>query len=372
MREIKAILIGGSNTVMKPGYAPELPRCFHPYGIDLRVVANLAVGNTSVITGLMQLKANVDALREAEVLFIEYTLNDSTFFGGYEGLETWTQAYEGAIRYARTINPGIKIVAIIFANQRGLHRNGVHPLHAGVHYLASYYDFVVADVNADFVRRFGSGFFEQPGAYQDMAHYQRPMMTNLAAEVIAARAARHLSSEKAPAPLPDRLCETDYANCGIVRHADMTGPEVLNFKNYRFNFDAIELVGHKITLEIESGTLIAAQYISVKDAAKLYVGANGNWHSCLTLKPGVVEPAYKFLVSMIDLPLTAIDGVNRIVLTTVRPQGVSISGIPQVGGKEPVRAERSLPIVSLMHTGNVISINIEEDVALPEGLVQTA
>jgi len=361
MREIKAILIGGSNTVMRPGYVPELPRCFQPYGIDLRVIANLPVGNTSILMGLMQLKANVDAIRASDVLFIEYTLNDSSFYSGRDALEKWSRGYEGAIRYARMVNPRIKIVAIILANQRGLHRTGVHPLHAGVHYLASYYDCAVADVNADFVRRFGSSFFEQPGTYQDAAHYQRPLITNLAAEIIAQNASEYLLSSHCPRSLPDKLCDTNYAECGLIRHVDLQGPEVLNFKNYLFNFDAIELVGHRISLEIESGSLVAAQYISVADAAKLYVQANGVWHSCLTLKPGMVEPKYKFLVSMIDFQFSPSEGVNRITLTTSNPTGEAIAKLAQVGGKEPVRPEQSLPIASIMHTGKITSIHIEKD-----------
>lgn len=365
MKTINAILVGGSNSVMRPGYVPELPRCFHPYGIDLRIIANLSVGNTSILTGLIQLKSNIDAIRGADALIIEYTLNDSTFYSGFDGLEKWSRAYEAAIRYARKINPKIKVVSIIFSNQKGLHRTGVHPLHAGVHYLAAYYDFVVADVNADFVRRFGSDFFEQPGTYQDSAHYQRPLITNLAAEIVAARAAAYLLSDDCPGLLPDKLCDTDYAECGIIRQSQLKGPEVVNFKNYRFDIDAIELVGHNIEIELESGSLIAAQYVSVKDAAKLYINENDKWHSCLTLKPGMVEPTYKFLVSMIDFQFTPIEGLNRIFFTTSKPEGVTISKIAQVGGKEPVRPERSLPIASLMHTGKLISIKVEKNEILP-------
>ncbi|QEU06953.1 SGNH/GDSL hydrolase family protein [Paracoccus yeei] len=365
MKKLNAVVIGGSNTVMRPGYLPELPRCFHPFGIELHIVANLPVGNTSIMMGLMQLKANVDALRAADVLFIEYTLNDTSFYTGPDGLAKWSRGYEGAIRFARTVNQKIKIVPIIFATQTGVHRTGINPLHAGVHYLAAHYGLAVADVNSAFIQRFGADFFEQPGMYQDFAHYQRPVVTNLAAEVVAERTAPYLLSDLVPGPLPPKLCATDYAECSLIRHPDVPIPTILNFKNYLYDVNAFEVAGNCITLEIEGGSIVAAQYICLEDAAQLYIQMNGAWFQCQTLQPGLVKPTYKFLLSMLNFDLPPAEGINRITLTTQRPEGVDLTKLVQVGTKPPVRPERSLPIAGLMHTGKLISVRVE-NMAQPE------
>ena len=82
MRKLSAVAIGGSNTVMRPGYLTELPRCLERHGIALDLKANLAVGNTTILNGLINLKSREDALKGSDVLLIEYTLNDTSAFAG--------------------------------------------------------------------------------------------------------------------------------------------------------------------------------------------------------------------------------------------------------------------------------------------------
>lgn len=361
MKRLNAILIGGSNTVMRPGYAQELPKCLHPHGIDLRISANIPVGNTSIMMGLMQLKIHSDAIREADVLFIEYTLNDTSFFGSADGLMRWARVYEGVIRYARTINPTIKIVCIIFATKTGPHRGGINPLHAGVHYLCAHYDLAIADVNGEFVRRFGAGFYDQPGMYQDYAHYQRPVVTKMAAEVIAEKCGGYLGSDFTPQALPDSICDSDYASCGMIMNDRFPALPASNFKNYLYDVDTADLVGHRIKLAIEGGTILAARYICVEDAAQLYIGANGTWYHCQTLQSGLVTPSYKFLLCMLNLEVPQIDGLNHFTLTTVKPAGAKMTKLVQPGTKEPVRPERHLPLSGILHSGKLISVDVEKE-----------
>ncbi|MBD9528659.1 hypothetical protein [Paracoccus sp. PAR01] len=358
MKKLNAVVIGGSNTVMRPGYMTELSRCFQRYGIDLNIAANLAVGHTSTLMGLIQLKANPEIIRAADVLFVEYTLNDSSFFKGTDGLEKWSRAFEGVVRFARSINHHLKIVPIIFASRVGVHRTGVNPLHGGVHYFSSYYDLAVADVNATFVKRFGSEFPELLGTYQDTAHYQRPIITTIAAEIVAECAYEYLLSDRSPPMLPPKVCAADYSNGSLLNHAELPDIQVVNFKNKVYDEDAFQLAGSRIALEIEDGTLLGAKYICVADAAQLYIQGNGDWYQCQTLQPGLVKPAFKFLMAMLTFDIKQVEGINRFMLTTIAPDGSEPSKMLQSGTRQPVREERSLPIACLLYTGRLVSASV--------------
>jgi hypothetical protein len=83
-------------------------------------------------------------------------VNDVSLYGDDRaGLESWTRAYEGVIRYALTVNPAIRIVSAILYNQQGAHRGTVPLLPAAIGYLTSWYDLVQVDTHRDFTRRFG-------------------------------------------------------------------------------------------------------------------------------------------------------------------------------------------------------------------------
>jgi|GEM_PF-2974947 len=357
MKKLNALVIGGSNTVMRPGYLPELPRCLQRFGVDLKIASSLAVGNTSIIMGLMRLKTHIEAIRAADVMLIEYTLNDTSFFAAsLDGVAKWTRGFEGVVRFARTINPGLKIVPIIFATQTGVHRSGINPLHGGVHYLANYYGMQAVDVNAALVARFGSDFPDLPGTYQDFAHYQKPIFTTIAAEIIAETAAAYLLSDRQPELLPPKICPTDYAACGVVVQKDVPDLTKDRFHNYLYDETTFDLSSGSVTLEIEKGSILAAKYICVEDSAQLYIEANGQWFQSMTMQPGMVEPKYKFLLSMLNFDLPVVDGLNRITLTGIRPAGVEFKNAPQIGAKPPARAENRLPFAAIMHTGTLRSI----------------
>ncbi|MCE3543790.1 hypothetical protein LXJ56_26800, partial [Escherichia coli] len=74
--KLKTVIIGGSNTVMLPGYLPSLLATMARRGIDLDIAADLAVGGTTSAFGLYQLKT-YDKLADCDLLLIEYALNDA-------------------------------------------------------------------------------------------------------------------------------------------------------------------------------------------------------------------------------------------------------------------------------------------------------
>lgn len=365
MKTVTAVAIGGSNTVMRPGYLTELPRGLSKYGINLKILANLAVGNTTILNGLINLKMNNAAIKSSDALFIEYTLNDtSVFASSLEAFGRWVKAMEGAIRFAREMNPNIKIIPVIFATRTGMHRSTINPLHGGVHYLASYYGLTAVDVNAALVQRFGRDFFEAPGAYGDYAHYQRPVFTTLAAEIIADRVKDVLLSRIGGGPLPPPVDPDNYAQTAVIESAQVSGLPEKKFKNYLYDETAFDIGAGSMSIEIEGGNILAAKFACTSDVCCCYVQINGKWFAANTMQPGMEEPKYKFLLSMISFEgLPKPKPGSKIIMTGRMPEASSVAELPQHGAKAPVRHQNSLPICGILYTGVLKEVTVVSDIA---------
>jgi len=72
----------------------------------------------------------------------------------------------------------------------------------------------------------------------------------------------------------------------------------------------------------------------------------------------LVKPALKLLMAMLTFDLRPSEGVNRFVLTTLPPEGVVPMKMLQSGTRIPVREERRLPVVQIMHTGRLVSVSV--------------
>ncbi|MFT4013014.1 MAG: hypothetical protein QM682_06355 [Paracoccus sp. (in: a-proteobacteria)] len=361
MKNVTAVAIGGSNTVMRPGYLTELPRCLKKYGINLKISSNLAVGNTTIFTGLINLKMNVESIKASDLLIIEYTLNDTSVFSStIEGLSRWVRGMEGVIRYARQINPSIKIIPVIFATRTGMHRSTINPLHGGVHYLANYYGLTPVDVNASLVQRFGRDFFESPGAYGDYAHYQRPIFTTLAAEIIADRIKDYLISRLGPSELPAEIDPNNYANSKLIVADDIPDLPKERFKNYLYDETAFDLGAGFISIEVDGGNLLAAKFACTGDICRCFVKVNGSWFSANTMQPGMEEPKYKFLLSMISFEsLPEPKPGSSIIISGKAPVDQDIKEMPQHGARRPTRAEVRLPVCGILYAGSIKNMRVE-------------
>lgn len=235
----------------------------------------------------------------------------------------------------------------------------MNPLHGGMHYLCNYYGLALADVNAALVARFGREFFDLAGSYGDHAHYQRPVFTRLAAEIIAERSKDYLLSRNLPGSLPPEIDPRNHSGASLLTADDLQGLTADRFKNHLYNEATADLASGSVDLEIEGGMILALKYVCTEDAAQCYVEANGAWHYCRTMQAGMEEPKYKFLLSMLDFDsLEAAEGVNKVRITGVAPEGVVPTLVRQFGARKPVRAEARLPISAILHTGTIKKVSV--------------
>ncbi len=176
---LKTIVIGGSNTVITRGYIDTLLHSCRQQGLPIDVIADHAVGNTTIGYGLMLLKRE-PMLATADLLLIEYAINDDFAYNVREDLlRHWSRLYEGVIRYARTINPRIRILTILLDTRTGEWAHRVPQIASRTYYICHTYDAWFCDVNRDILRAYGPSVLEDEGFYAtgDSAHYARPIAT---------------------------------------------------------------------------------------------------------------------------------------------------------------------------------------------------
>ncbi|QDA36606.1 SGNH/GDSL hydrolase family protein (plasmid) [Paracoccus liaowanqingii] len=360
MRQMTALAIGGSNTVMRPGWLTQLPECLLHHGINLNMSANLAIGNTTIQMGLLNLLDNRNLLESADLLLVEYTLNDTSLFSrDMAGFETWCQAMEGAIRFARTVNPAIVVVPVIFATKTGVHRNAVNVLHGGMHYLAHYYDLPVVDVNANLMQRFGRDIHDVSGVYSDFAHYQRPVFTTLAAELVAQKIADHVKKPSVRQQLPGALDDRNWASAQMLNPSSLAGATLQTFHNHMYNETGADLGKAVLSFDIEDGALLAVRYVCTEDICNCYIKVDDDWYQTDSLQPGMAEPKYRFLLSMLSFTgLPKAEGKRRYDMTGTAPQGVEVRQLRQIGTRKPVRPQQRLPICAILYTGRMSNVRL--------------
>lgn len=357
MRSVKAIVIGGSNSLMKKGYVSELPAAARAYGVDLDVVRNLSVGNTTCLMGLINLKSNIELVQQADLLIVEYALNDASAFGEKrDSFERWLRTYEAVVRFARTANPDMKIILAVLGEKKGSHRVSVASVHAGVHYLAQWYGVVVRDVNMEFVKRFGRDFYDLPGAYQDPAHYAAPIMTRLVAEIITADLPALMASE-ASRDLPPKIDPATPDDAQILDLSEIAGTAPSVFSNSFFTEACLDLGASDISLTIEGGRPIGIKYVCQPNSPRLFVECGGQAFDMLTLRPSVQARNYKFLVAALATDTIPAAEESNDFLFTIRNPGRDSRNIYQFMGRAPDEPENRLAISSILYTGVLKSVS---------------
>ncbi|MCB2050387.1 MAG: SGNH/GDSL hydrolase family protein [Novosphingobium sp.] len=348
---------------MSPGYLSGLTTALQRSGVEFDIVSNLAIGNTSSLMGLMRLKERSADLRSADLIMIEYCLNDSDIYrinsGNYSELQRWCQASEGLLRFCRQTNPNAMIVSTVLASKHGVHRKSVNPVHAYVHYFARYYDTHVIDLNMEFRKKFGSKFYDAAGVYLDPGHYSRPIMTTIAGEIIATDILNVVLRARVAHDIPPPNLEDNFSEMQLVDIGCVPELPAGDFVNSGFSERAFDLFGRTIHLRVSEGIPVCVRYICVEDIACIFVRSYGRWYRVKTLQPGMVEPKYKFLVSNANLDcLPSGVGINEVLITATPPNEGVITDVQQHVAIEPVRPSKRLPICAIGCTGNVFDVNV--------------
>lgn len=300
---LKTIIIGGSNTVMQPGYWPTLQALMAKRGMPLDIVADLAVGGTTSGFGLFQLK-RFDSLADCDLLLIEYALNDAFVYGDERRPNRhWARFYEGIIRHALEINPRLRIVSMVFGARGGSYVASVPAIDSGIQYMSDWYGASVVNVSRQLMLRYGREVVSDPAFYSDQGHYARPIATSIVADIIAGELTEILAAEPQPRGLPLPIDPQHFAGARIMDASTLIascGLAERDFKNRRFSVSTADLGDLRLKLEFEKGRPLAFAYVCDAAISPLEIAIPGQTYEAALLKGGVRDGAFKFLVSMLS------------------------------------------------------------------------
>lgn len=380
MTAIKTVIVGGSNTVMSPGYMPSLFSLLTRRGFTVDVVEDLAVGGTTSAFGLFQLK-KTDILENCDLLIIEYAINDSFIYGEERSpFRHWARFYEGMLRYALQRNPRLKIVSVIFGARKGSFMTSVPSIDAGIHYISDWYGMSVINISRSLIQRYGREVVEHPSFYLDGAHYARPVATtiiaNLIAEELEGCLRRPHSAGSLPPPIdPHNFSSASILEAGVLR--ENLGFARVDYKNRRFGVSAANLGESRLRLEIDNGRPLALVYVCEPQIVPLEISIADNAIRCALLKGGVRDGTFKFLMAMLSCDFlyasTLLQEPNRFscCISAAKAEGNYRDHLPKdnVSHKAAGNGMPVVPIVGLLHTGKLRSCTAER-VELAQGLAE--
>lgn len=366
-RVLRTTIIGGSNTVMEPGYLGQMLAAAERQGLRLDVVENMAVGGTTSAYGLFRLKAG-DALDRSDLLIIEYALNDAFIYGDERRqFRHWARTYEGILRYALARNPRLRICTLIFGARNGSWLGSVPSIDAGIHYLSDWYGTAKVDISRELMRRFGRQVVTDAAFYSDQGHYSRPIATAMVADLAADALVRFSKSQSwadgAVTELPPAVDPDHFADAGVIDVPTIfrlaKGAPLVEFHNRRFALTAIDIGGHQLTLKLGGGKLLGVFHVSTPDTAPLALMRGDSGYHCSLLKGGVRDGKFKFLSAMMPCEFLygaeLLQGAPAETITIGRADGdpslkrhVAKDNVPQEG---VVSEPASLPLMGLLYSG---------------------
>ncbi|BCP53269.1 hypothetical protein K32_18860 [Kaistia sp. 32K] len=369
---LRTIVIGGSNTVMQPGYWPSLLANMARRGMALDVVADLSVGGTTSGFGLFQLKAH-PGLADADVLIIEYALNDAFVYGDERRpFRHWARFYEGIIRYALEQNPNLRIVSLVFGARSGTYVSAVPSIDAGMHYISDWYETSVINVSRHLMRRFGREVITDPAFYSDQGHYARPIATSIVADIVADDLERILAAPVRARALPLPIDPQHFAGAGVIDAKTLIesrGLPARDYRNRRFGATTADLSRFRLKLEFEKGRPLALSYVCAPEVGPLEISMPGETIEAATLKGGVRDGAFKFLFSMLSCEFLY---PGPALLQEPAKLAISIQvaqGVPRTNRHVPKdnvahaaydpAAEPVMPLLGILYTGTLKSCVVE-------------
>lgn len=375
---IRTTIIGGSNTVMDPGYLGQLKAATRRQGIRLDIVENMAVGGTTCGYGLFRLKTS-DALDNSDLLLVEYALNDAFIYGDERRqFRHWARMYEGILRYALARNPRLRICTLVLGARNGSWLDSVPSIDAGIRYLSDWYGASVIDVSRLLMGRFGRDVVTDPAFYSDQGHYSRPIATaivaDLAADALVDAAQCGHWGQAAELELPPAVDPEHFAEATAIdpQHLARILPDarLMEFNNRRFNVSAIDLARHQLTLRLDGGKLLGVFHVSMPQTAALAIGREEEAYHCSLLKAGVRDGRFAFLAGMLPCEflygqgLLQATGVETLTLACATTEDnlkrhIAKDNVPvEIGAATPVPGVAGiLPLMGLLHSGRCLELS---------------
>jgi hypothetical protein len=375
---MKAMLIGGSNSVVAQGYAVNMIATCRKAGIAIDLAYDFSVGNTTTGYGLYRLSNAAEELKSVDLLIVEYALNDEFIYPlNSWDLRHWARLYEGILRCARESNPNIIVFSIILATRTGHFTDRIPAITSGVAYLSDWYGESYIDVNRLASERFGYSVVRNEQFYMpgDSAHYLNPTVTAVIGEMIGEKLAETVARRRTDIPrlLPAPVDPQNYASVTALRAtqwAPSLGQTPTPLRNWRFSIDSVDIAHNKVAVTIEDGKLLGVEYACVADTGPLHIEMNGQHFRVGTMVAGVQDGLYKFLICWLPLEfihgdalLTPCRGQTRTVFSGRAPPNAPLIASTPRNNVQPALEKltevNTFYISGLLLSGKCASIEID-------------
>lgn len=289
------LFLGGSNTMMSPGYANAAVDCLTGRFGALRRVTNLAVGANTIIHGLMRAKATAD-LADYDLVVVEYGVNDIRLASD-EAMPTWRAGAEGLIRFLLENRPDRRIVFVQF------NRRAMKPYHfrpgRELRELVARYGRTHRVSMLDLDGLFRDVLFHNPAQfatlYADDAHFRRPTISALVGALVADELAKPPPPYVA-GPLPKPAHPWHFAQAKLIDFVHDRATTAPLFQNSRFALSALRVpVGGNTRLDLP-GALIGLELVSTPAAATLRATEGGDPPVAMHTRHKTTGARYPFLL----------------------------------------------------------------------------
>lgn len=371
---LKTIIVGGSNTVIAGGYIESTVRASAVRGIDLDIVVDLSVGNTTIGYGLLQLDGE-PALKTCDLLIIEYAINDEFAYAtSVQMLRFWNRLHEAILRKALSVNPKLRVVIVHLSTRTGDWTSGISELAARSCYLADYYGACFVDVNRALMTRFGERVVGHADFYVegDSAHYARPFSTAMIGDVVAGALADWLAREPPrPARLPSPIDSGEVSSACVIPLdliAAAVDRPVKRYKNWRFSIAAVNVAGLKLDITLRGGVLLGVEYVCESCTVDPVFDTIKGSVRVSSMKFGVRNGVYKFLISYLPteflfplFPDLAVPPAEHVV--TLRTRGdhdhdyVPRDGTPFLSELKS-NEDGVFPLGRVLYTGTLVNVRL--------------
>ena len=171
---IKVSIVGGSNSVMRRGYAKYLDNYLSEAASEDTYLKYYSLGGVPNLYGAIQQERH-DLAAESDIIFFEYCVNDRHAIEVDQySLELAGKSIEGFIRKVQKSNPNCLIVILIFGiNLDNYYNNHCH-LSELYKSIGERYNLPVIDITKLFSKNKGLDFVKSLYNDKDHAHYTRP------------------------------------------------------------------------------------------------------------------------------------------------------------------------------------------------------
>jgi hypothetical protein len=330
------LIVGGSNSVMAPGYTTQLEDLLARSDIADLVgtqakVTNLSVGANSSIRGLETLKQT--DLGNFDMFILEYFINDFSL-ANRDGIEFWLSCYEGMIRHILSVRPQARILPLLlgrrdktfFPRQRSMRKHMAS--------LADTYGLRLVDFDS-FAHESLTYRNQFRNLYDDGNHLKRPQITAL----IASHLVLAILAELASPPvhrLPDEITPLAIAPFDDAQTLDANAVAPVDlprirFVNSRYDVSAVAMSAGT-QLKLPSGVSpISISFVAAPDAGQLRIGSDSLPNIQInTLHKRVKDGDFAFLLKTLAIaPLwNAVEGRGKpITLWTVQASDQDVASL---------------------------------------------